>query len=123
MLGGDTAILEFNSKKSATLPDTIRRYETVWENNQIKEATGNVWNRFWTEFSNEKNNFAIGRYKATISLDAGNLVQDTATITFWIMPWRVISVALIILAFVIVLLIFLIKKYNQWIINKARKRK
>ncbi|MFA6392182.1 MAG: hypothetical protein WCW66_05580 [Patescibacteria group bacterium] len=123
MLGGDTATLEFNSKKSATLPETIRRYETVWEKDQVKETSGNFWNKFWMEFSNEKNNFALGRYTATISLNAGNLVQDTATITFWIMPWRVISVALVVFALVIVLLIILIKKYNQWIINKARKRK
>ncbi|MFA6272529.1 MAG: hypothetical protein WC693_05520 [Patescibacteria group bacterium] len=123
MLGGDTANLEFNPKKSCTLPDTIRKYETIWEKDQIQETTGNFWNKFWTEFSNEKNNFALGRYKATISLDAGNLVQDTATVTFWIMPWRVISVALVVLALIVVLLIFLIKKYNRWIINKARKRK
>jgi hypothetical protein len=123
MLGGDTATLEFNSKKSATLPDTIRRYETIWEKGGVKEVTGNIWNKFWTEFANEKNNFAMGRYSATISLDAGNLVHDTATFTFWVMPWRVISVALIVIALVIVLLVLLIKKYNQWIINKARKKK
>lgn len=123
MLGGDTATLEFNPKKGATLPDTIRRYETVWEKGQVKEVTGNFWSKFWTEFSNEKNNFALGRYKANIALVAGNLVQDSAVVSFWVMPWRVLTVALIILALVVVLLIFLIRKYNQWIIKKARKRK
>jgi hypothetical protein len=123
MLGGDTATLEFNPKKGATLPDSIRKYNTVWEKGQVKEVTGNFWNKFWTEFSNEKNNFALGKYEANISLVAGNLVKDSATVTFWVMPWRVITIALIVLALVIVLLIFLIKKYNQWIIKKARKRK
>ncbi|MBU0612867.1 hypothetical protein KKB10_02515 [Patescibacteria group bacterium] len=123
MLGGDTATLEFNPKKGATLPDTIRRYETVWEKGQVKEVTGNFWSNFWTEFSNEKNNFALGRYKANISLVAGNLVSDSAEISFWVMPWRVITVALVVLVLVVILLIFLIKKYNQWIITKARKRK
>lgn len=120
LIGAETAKLDFNAKKGATLPDSIRKYDTIWEKGQVKEVTGNFWSKFWTEFSNEKNNFALGKYKANITIMAGTLIQDTAEVSFWVWPWRILLIFLIVIALVIFLLIMLMKKYNKWIVNKAR---
>ncbi|MBU0612862.1 hypothetical protein KKB10_02490 [Patescibacteria group bacterium] len=120
LLGAETAKLDFNAKKGATLPDSIRKYETVWEKGQVKEVTGNFWNKFWAEFSNEKNNFALGRYKASIVLTAGTLIQDTAEVSFWVWPWRILLISLIVLVLIVFLLILSMKRYNKWIVKKAR---
>lgn len=120
LLGAETATLDFNAKGGATLPDTIRRYDTIWEKGQVKEATGNFWSKFWTEFSNEKNNFALGRYKANLALTAGTLIQDTAEVSFWVWPWRILLISLIVIVLIIFLLILLMKRYNKWIVKKAR---
>ncbi|MFH0853701.1 MAG: hypothetical protein V1853_04835 [bacterium] len=121
ILGGETAVLEFNPNGGATLPDTIRRYENIWEKAQITEADGNIWSDFWTGFSNEWNNFALGRYTATVDISAGNgsLVTDSASVSIWIWPWRVLTIFFIALVIVILLLIFFIRRYNKWIISKV----
>ncbi|MFA6525102.1 MAG: hypothetical protein WCT33_02390 [Patescibacteria group bacterium] len=120
LLGAETAKLDFNAKKGATLPDSIRKYDTIWEKGQVKQASGNFWNKFWTEFANEKNNFALGRYKASIALTAGNLVQDNAEVTFWVWPWRILLISLLVLILIILLLVIFIKRYNKWIVAKAK---
>lgn len=120
LMGAETAKLDFNAKKGATLPDSIRKYDTVWEKGQVKEVSGNFWSKFWTEFANEKNNFALGRYKANISITAGTLVQDDAELIFWVWPWRIMFVSLLVLALIILLLILMIKRYNKWIVAKAK---
>jgi hypothetical protein len=120
LLGAETARLEFNAKKGATLPDSIRKYDTVWEKGQVKIASGNFWSKFWTEFANEKNNFALGRYKASVAITAGALVQDSAELTFWVWPWRILLVSLLVVILFVLLLILLIKRYNKWIVAKAK---
>ncbi|MDP3964731.1 MAG: hypothetical protein Q8Q20_03715 [bacterium] len=122
LFGRASAVLPLNPTNGATLPDTIRRYETVWENTMIDETDGNVWTSFWTEFGNEWRNFALGRYSATVELEAGNggLIQDSATTSLWVWPWRVLTLAVLVLALLVLLLIFILKKYNSWIINRAR---
>ena len=125
LFGKESAKVDLNEAKGATLPETIRKYEAIWEKGQVKETTGNIWSNFWKEYSNEWNNFAFGRYKAEIDLTFGSDSKQTATakLSFWVLPWRVIVVFALILLVVIFLLIFLIKRYNAWLIKKAKLKK
>lgn len=116
MLGSAVSSLEFNPSNGATLPQTIRKYDTIWQKGAVDEAGG-----FWTEFKNERNNFAIGRYTASIDLEAGidTEISDGAELTFWVLPWRVMIVWGIGVIFILVILWFLIKRYNKWVVAKA----
>ncbi len=123
LFGSETDKIDFNTTKGATLPKTIRKYESVWEKAAVIEKPGNAWSNFWQEYSNEKDNFAIGRYTATLSITAGSTesVEDTAAMTFWVIPWHILTVWAVAAIIVILLLIFVLKKYNAWIVKKAQK--
>ncbi|MFA5134212.1 MAG: hypothetical protein WC505_00280 [Patescibacteria group bacterium] len=120
--GQQTDEVDFNPSGGATLPDTTRRYEAIWEKGQVGDTAGNVWTSFWKEYVNEKNNFAIGRYTAAISIEAGtdNGVTDAASVSFWIFPWRVVLVWAVAAALAVILLIYFLRRYNAWIVKKAR---
>jgi len=123
MFGKESATLEFNASKGATLPDTIRKYEAIWEKGSVIEKPGNFWSDFWQGYGNERNNFAFGKYTAQLNIVAGSAetVKQSSTVSFWMIPWRILSVWAVVAALVIILVIVLIKKYNAWIIKKAQK--
>ncbi|MFA6909481.1 MAG: hypothetical protein WC289_06455 [Patescibacteria group bacterium] len=121
MFGRSVDTVDVNSTKGATLPDSIRKYESTWERTQIKETTGSTWKDFWVEFGNERDNFALGKYTASLSIDAGKetSIHGTASVTFWVWPWHVIIVYVLIGLLVILLLIWFIKHYNKWLISRV----
>jgi hypothetical protein len=78
---------------------------------------------FFAEFSNEWNNFALGPYTAELALTYG-LQNDkllTGTYKFYVFPWRIMTLSLIILAGLIWLIIFTVKRYNHWIVVRASR--
>ncbi|MFC1687060.1 hypothetical protein ACFL0L_00585 [Patescibacteria group bacterium] len=115
--------LDFNTAQGATLPSTTRKYETIWEQSAVNDSDGNFWKKFWQEYTNEKNNFAIGKYTASQEIIAGEdgAIRDTAEVSFWIIPWRLLLVWFIIAIVVVFVLIILIKKYNTWVVSKHAK--
>jgi hypothetical protein len=62
-------------------------------------------------------NFLLGKYTAVLTLHRGYLdakdVVDTKSIDFWVVPWKVITVGLIILILVIWLLVWILS-HIQW---------
>ncbi len=123
IFGKTTDTLGFNASKGATLPKTTRKYDIIWEKGTVDNVSGNFWSDFWQEFGNEKSNFAFGKYSATLGITAGTnqAVNDTETISFWVMPWRVLLVWFIIIVAGVFILVILFKKYNAWIIKKSKK--
>ncbi|MFA5051927.1 MAG: hypothetical protein WC544_02585 [Patescibacteria group bacterium] len=125
MFGKEQTKLTFNSSNGATLPDSTRRYETMWEKQSVNETTGNAWAGFWKEYTNERENFAIGRYKAHLSITAGTNSDVTAAsdTSFWVFPWHIVLVWFVVVVLGIGVLILGIKKYNQWIVKKSQGTK
>lgn len=125
MFGKTSTTLELNPNKGATLPGTIRNYQTTWEKNTAASSTGNIWSDFWKEVGNEWRNFAFGRYtaQAVMTFGATTPQQTGASVSFWIIPWQLLSILVIIVAAIVLGLIFGIKKYNSWIIQKAQAGK
>ncbi len=125
------AVLAFNEPRGATLPKSTRPYTTTWQTAQNEDLYGNGWNRFWTAFRNERKNFALGKYTATLTVGTGQPtsevttavpptgVQSTAVISFWVLPWHVLVVYGVGILVVLFLLIFAILKYNAWIRRRA----
>jgi hypothetical protein len=118
IFGGTSEVLNFNEAEGATLPGTVRRYDATWEKSTVNDTGG-----FWTEFGNEWRNFAFGRYTTTAELVYGsNKTPVTASISFWVLPWRVISLIVILLIIVILLVIIFLKRYNAWVIKRAQNQ-
>lgn len=124
MFGSTVDSFEVNPSLGATLPNSIRRYEATWEKRPITQTSGSFIGKFFSEYKNEWNNFAIGKYTAQLSLTISSAKSGgSASLSFWIVPWHLLIVWIIILALVIFLLIFLIKRYNAWILKKAQAPK
>ena len=118
-----TAALNVNVKQGNILPQSVRRFETSWDakksKNSILRKNRNIFQNFWQELKNEKNNLAFGHYSAYLSLNYGQKEQIArGGLTFWIIPWRIIIVSIIILIILILLIKFGIKKYNTWLVTK-----
>ncbi|MFA6496361.1 MAG: hypothetical protein WCV50_04530 [Patescibacteria group bacterium] len=124
IFGKETVSIDFNASKGATLPNTVRMYQATWDKGLIIDKSGNVWSDFWQGYSNEKNNFALGKYTAELSITAGTLesVKDTAKVGFWVLPWHMMLVWGLLAVLAVLLIIFLIKKYNAWILKKAKSQ-
>lgn len=115
VLGSVVARVPANPKKSAVLPNSVRKIYAVWANTLDIPSGG-----FWTEVKNEWRNFAIGRYTASVDILYGtqNKSLEVQPSAFWVFPWR-----LGILASVGIVLIFvLLRLYNAMIVRAALKR-
>ena len=121
MLGGIAAVVDVNNQGSNVLPDSVRELDAEWVKNPNSVAGENA--SFWSKYRQERDNFALGKYTADLSLVYGGAGKTlSATTTFWVIPWRYLLVKLIWLAIIVAALVFGIKKYNEWIIAKATGR-
>jgi len=98
MFGGIVSTLTVNGEKSNVLPTSIRRFESQY-------------NSDWM----------IGRYTANLTLGYGTTGQAiTNTISFWVIPYKIILAGILVLVTIIYILSRMIKVYNRHIINKAK---
>lgn len=116
MLGGTSQVIPVNSSQGAVLPDSVRKFTAAWEKGAVEGKTN-----FFKEFGNEWNNFALGSYTANLMLDYGvsNDKSMSVTLRFWVMPWRVLLLSLVVIILITMLITFIVKQYNSWIIRKA----
>jgi len=99
IFGSLIAVVDVNNKERIILPEDAQAL--------------NVSKRF------EKPPFAFGLYKAELALSWGEKQNDIQkSIYLFVFPWKVVLLAIIILAILYLLIIKGIKKYNQWIIKK-----
>ena len=102
MFGAKMATLDLNLENGRILPSSTRQFDALWLR-VISEQIG-----FFEEIKNEWNNFGFGRYTAELELDYGeNSDPLTASLTFWIIPWHLGLIAVLIA--VLMLLISRIK--------------
>ncbi len=119
IFGKTSAVLEANEAKGNVLPKSIRRFEVKWNPEKIVEGKG-----FFNELKKEKTGFALGRYSANLDLKWGEKGQSSqAKLSFWIVPWRILSLGILIVLILIFLLVKGVKRYNRWIISKAIAKK
>lgn len=101
MFGGLVSTVPVNADKSNVLPSSIRRFE------------GEL-NKDWM----------IGQYTANLTLGYGTTGQAiTNTVSFWVIPYKLILVCLFILVTVVFVLSRMIKVYNKHIIAKSKHEK
>jgi hypothetical protein len=99
MFGNKVETLPMNADKGNVLPLSIRKFQSTLE-------------RQWM----------FGRYTADISVAYGTTGQALVkTISFWVIPYKVILGALLALATLIFVFRTLIKRYNSYIIKRAHQ--
>jgi len=124
ILGIGKGEVTVNEGGGNVLPKSIRRFESTWIKKTVPQGTAkNIFSGFFEELQNEWNNFAFGCFKANLFLLFGQAQPQTMekNLNFWVIPWRVILIGLILTALIILILIRGIKAYNRWIIRKATK--
>ncbi|MDF1498824.1 MAG: hypothetical protein P1P85_05760 [Patescibacteria group bacterium] len=120
MLGEKVTLLDANPKNYRVLPGNIRKIESWWGDSS---DAGEDKSSFFQEAKKEFDNFAIGKYTAKLDMvygkDNGNFLSKE--INFWIFPWRIALIFLIILICFAITAVLMVKKYNRWIVKKHIK--
>jgi len=127
IFGKVSAVLPANKSKGNVLPQSVRKFEIIWEKiqeeenkeiNKTKEDTEKKG--FFEELKNEKENFAFGKYTAELDLKY-NKENAQASFSFFIIPWRILMLAIIGLIMAFLIIIKGMKRYNKRVIAKAVK--
>jgi Tfp pilus assembly protein PilV len=100
MFGKVISTMKVNSDGSNVLSDSIRRFE-------------NTYDKTWM----------FGRYTADLTLGYGTKGEAiTGETSFWVIPYRLILVSLLIVVTVVFVLTRVIRMYNNYIIQAAKKQ-
>lgn len=99
LFGHQVAQMGVNQKAGNVLPDSIRRFDQTLAKRHL-----------------------FGRYRATYNVVYGASKQHlSATMTFWVIPWRAIIIILVILIAIGLAARAGIRRYNRHIIERARR--
>lgn len=123
LFGGVAAEIPFNSQDGNLLPETKRKYEDIWYKDlQFYDAgeSSDSNQSFLDKLKLEWNNFALGYYKATVKMNVGRHAENylAADTGFWVFPWRVMTVGILLLVF----LVLIFKIYNSLVMKKAYQK-
>ncbi len=109
---GEKENINANPIGGNVLPNSVRAYHPLWEG---PEETGG----FMEELKNEWNNFGFGRYNAHLEMDWGTKGEKfISNVKFWVFPWRVLLIGLI----VVVIVLLILRRYNKAIVKRAQKK-
>jgi hypothetical protein len=119
--GIKAATVDANDVKGNVLPGQIRHFRVTWakENQNVDEPEPS--RGFFEQLSYEWHNFAFGHFTANLAIAYGSqnktLEADTS---FWVIPWQLLIVIIIIALLALWILKKLLTGYNSWIIKKAK---
>lgn len=92
--GGKVASIPVNEGLGNVLPNSVRKFNAVWQKSEVSQGA--------SEWQKEMQNFAWGKYTANLILDYGSGGRRaTASLVFWVFPWRVNVLCLALLVIVI----------------------
>lgn len=128
--GRTKKIIPANPSGGNTLPRSIRKYEASWitrsgeTQDQNDPRPPGMPEGFWNKVVYEAKYSPIGRFSANLTLTYGgqNQLRSKATVHFWIIPWELLVVAIPSILLTLWLLRFSIRRYNRYVIRKARKK-
>lgn len=131
----EVAILTVNEPRGNILPDSVRSFESAWDDGfpvyrVVEENDRVVTNEDGTAKMSlewnlgETSKLRFGKYKATLLLaydDGERDIPIEAVLTFWVIPWRIIFIGLIIAAILLAGL-YMIAKNVFGLGNRQKKR-
>lgn len=132
LVGMSTKMLQANTIDGSVLPKSVRRFTSVWtesggrlKQDPVTDLTKTDTLAFWDAVNYQARNFHFGRYTAELEVAFGTqeLKSDRAKFVFYIFPWQLLSVAIPAVLVIILVLRFMLKRYNRYIIRKAQSQK
>lgn len=130
----DVAILDINDLKGNVLPGTNRIFESEWKdgfpfyeqqiaNNQVvTDAHGKPIKKLKWDFS-QVPKLRVGKYTANMLLvydDGKKDVPIEAKLEFWVVPWRLMTVSIVVILLVLVGLYSLVKVPLEKIFKRSK---
>ncbi|MEO6109591.1 MAG: hypothetical protein ABIP50_01090 [Candidatus Saccharimonadales bacterium] len=102
MFGKTVATLPVNEAKRLILSDSTRRFEEKLDTSVIGDK------------------ILFGKYNAEFTMSYGSDAKEIKqTISFWVIPYTLIGVAIIVLVMAFFLFRYLIRRYNRLIVSRA----
>ncbi|QQS60082.1 hypothetical protein IPN41_03060 [Candidatus Falkowbacteria bacterium] len=124
IIGQDKAVIDANATEGNVLPGSIRRFEVWWKSKSDTSVVPKSQPSdlsFLDSIKYQWNNFAFGRYTADLRINYGNKGDvATGSFAFFVFPWQLILVEVLLLLIGFFLIRFIFRRYNRWIIKKAR---
>ncbi|MSU74357.1 hypothetical protein EXS57_01090 [Candidatus Kaiserbacteria bacterium] len=121
-----SATLLANKNEGSVLPSSARKFEVLWgqEPQVISGAQQETKTGFFEMAGKQWSDFHLGWYTAQLNLTWGLTNQTAnASYSFFVFPWQLLVIILIILAIIGFLGKIGLKKYNRWIIAQATQQK
>lgn len=113
----ETGSLDANPQAGNVLPNSTRKFEATWGSEKAIDAAA----PFFDKVKYQANNFALGFYFVNMDLTFGTKGTSSSSLTFFVFPWQLMSIVIIILFVILLILRTAIRRYNAWIIKQARK--
>lgn len=114
--GGEIAKIDANTSKGSVLPNSVRGYDLRYGDKDAPAVSA----PFFDQVKFQKDNFAFGMYKATLDLSFGNKSSASKSVSYFVLPWQLLSVIGGGILVALLVLVALLKQYNRWIIKQAR---
>ncbi len=106
MFGNEQGRLPVNSTESYVLPGSTREFSAKFDSSTVG-----------------KNRILFGRYTADLNIQYGENRTLTETMSFWIIPYKLILLVVLVLVGVIVAFRVWMQGYKKRVISQARRRR
>lgn len=130
IFGLKAKILDANPTGGSVLPRSIRRFESAWTNggggqqDSSTVFTPHTAGSFLDEAKYEWHNFAFGMYTAHLNIAYGqNNTPASGKFRFFVFPWQLLTIFVVGLVILLIILRFLIKRYNRYIVAQHQQNK
>lgn len=113
--GMEVESLKANESEGNVLPNSSRKFQVIWSKDAPKDIQG-----FLANAKAQLANFHFGFYRAQAAIVWGSTNKvETASTWFFLFPWQSLSIV----AIGLILVYFLLRRYNAWIISRSGTRK
>jgi hypothetical protein len=113
--GMEVESLKANESEGNVLPNSSRKFQVIWSKDAPKDIQG-----FLANAKAQLANFHFGFYRAQAAIVWGSTNKvETASTWFFLFPWQSLSIV----AAGLIIVYFLLRRYNAWIISRSGARK
>jgi len=86
---GERVTIPFNDEGYDIYPSTVRKFSDVWDDPNYPDD-GN----FFSKLIYEVLHLRVGKYEARLGITKNTDVDMISTVSFWIIPWRIVATIL-----------------------------
>jgi hypothetical protein len=117
IFGMVTTEINANPNLGNVLPNSIRKFDVKWSGSDAAPSSVSFFDNVVFQWRN----FAMGKYTATLGLTFGSTGTASSQVSFYVLPWQLITTLLIGLFVLYVIIHLLIKHHDKVIIEQIRR--